>query len=138
MLEIKRILVPTDFGESAQCALRYACEFASRFGAELRVLHVQKDSVPYHGYDIDCPEEIKKQLDECPEKICAGDLNVSRAVRVGPPAAEIVQEAADWPADLIVMGTQGSGPLKHLFVGSVAEKVVRQSSCPVLVMRAKE
>lgn len=134
MVEIKRILVPTDFGECSQKALRYACDLGRTLGAELRILHVQKESVSYHGYDIECPDEIQQQLNACPAQSEAESPTVTRTFRVGPPAAEIIAEASDWNADLIVMGTQGHGPIKHLFVGSVAEKVVRGAECPVLTM----
>ncbi len=135
MLQIKRILVPTDFSDSARHAMRLACELAETFGAEIRLLHVQKDSAPYHGYDFDCPDELRCDLDSLPGLPWSETLCVTRAIRVGPPPLEIVTEAVESDSDMIVIGTQGHGAIKHLLLGSVAEKVVRTASCPVVTVR---
>ncbi len=64
-------------------------------------------------------------------------LGVLEFTEVGNPASEIVKAAKDWPADLIVIGSHGRGGLTRALMGSVAEGVMRQAPCPVLVARAK-
>ncbi len=135
MLQIRRILVATDFSECANRALEFACELAVRFGAELRLVHVQKDAIPYHGYEFDCLEEVQQRLDAMPGPPWSDQLTVTRTVRVGPPSLEIVTEAQDSEADMIVVGSHGRGAVKHLILGSVAERVIRSAPCPVLTVR---
>jgi nucleotide-binding universal stress UspA family protein len=108
---------------------------ANCFGAELHLLHVQKDSLPYHGYEFECPAELQQQLDARPAPPWQQQLSVTRSVRVGPPALEIVTDAQQRSADLIVLGAQGLSPIRDLFLGSVAERVVRTATCPVLTVR---
>ena len=88
MLEIRRILAATDFSACAATALEFACELASRFGAELHILHVQKDAIPYHGYEMECPEELRQQLDALPgtawQQTAEGDaVRACRPARLG-------------------------------------------------------
>ena len=135
MLEIRRVLMATDFSPCASKALELACEMAARFSADLHLLHVQKDSLPYHGYEFEYPAEIQQQLDQLPAACWCDRLRVTRSIRVGPPALEIVTDATERGSDLIVMGTHGHGPIKHLILGSVAERVVRSAPCPVLTVR---
>jgi nucleotide-binding universal stress UspA family protein len=134
MIRLKRILVPTDFSESANRALAYGCELADKFDAEIHVLFVVKESVPYHGYDWEPEDEVAEQLASLPGTPWDKTLRVERNVRVGPPFFEIITEARDKDVDLIVMGTHGYGPIKHMLIGSVAERVVRQAPCPVLTI----
>ena len=116
-------------------ALRYACEIADRFEAALHILHVEKEPVPYHGYDFNWDEETRRKIEELPGDPWDQKLQVTRNVRMGPPFLEIICEAKDKSIDLIVMGTHGYGLLKHMLIGSVAEKVVRKAPCPVLTIR---
>ena len=138
MIQMTKILLATDFSENAEVALRYACEIADRFQAALHILHVQKEPVPYHGYDWKGDEETRRRIEELPGDPWNQKLRVTRNVRFGPPFLEIVCEAKDESIDLIVMGTHGHGPLKHMLIGSVAEKVVRKAPCPVLTLRHPE
>jgi nucleotide-binding universal stress UspA family protein len=135
MFPIRRILVATDFSQCADRALQLACEMANRFGAELHLLHVQKDSLPYHGYDFEYPAELQQQLDSRPGPPWQQQLDVTRSVRVGPPALEIVADAQERGADMIVLGAHGLSPIRDLILGSVAERVVRTATCPVLTVR---
>jgi nucleotide-binding universal stress UspA family protein len=59
-------------------------------------------------------------------------------VQIGSAASEIVKASKDWPADLVVIGSHGRGGIRRALLGSVAEGVMRQASCPVLVVRGKE
>lgn len=143
MALIERILVPTDFSPCAQRALTYATELARGMGAALVLLHVYQPPTVYppEGVwtmpvtDADMAVEIRKGLDRLVTELGeAGLPAVSAVVRDGDAAHEIVDAAAAERADLVVMGTHGRGPVKHLLLGSVAEKVVRRCGCPVLTV----
>ena len=149
---IQRILCPTDFSETADRALQYACELTEKFNAELHVLHVVHDYAtewPTYGDAVVFPgflEKIEKNAEEL--EIAAfnklGELlphewtqshNVTFAVQHGKEFVEIVRFAKELPADLIVIGTHGRGMIKHALLGSIAEKVVQKARCPVLTVK---
>jgi len=150
MIALKKILVPTDFGEAADAALNYARALARNFEASIDLLYVAEDvstrllagemyvAVP-QSLQTDVEEAARKQLharliDNDPDP-----LPVRPVVIVSnAPAVSIVSYAKEARADLIVMGTHGRGPMAHLFMGSVAERVVRLAPCPVLVVRHPE
>jgi len=144
--EPKKILVPVDFSEFSQDALQSAAEIAELRNANVTVMHVMVEpqtSVPYEVY-IDwqkVKDEIKvdaqKLLDEMTEK--AGINGMTERVLVwGEPATVISEAARNENFDLIVMATHGRTGLTRLFLGSVAENVIRHAPCPVLVMRGAE
>ena len=147
MIDLKRILVPTDFSDFSQVALRYGCEFAAKFDADLHLLHVIDNPAP------PAAEDWGKTLDEYRRDLetYAGkemqllDLNplpdrthVVDTIRYGSTLLEIIRHARENEIDLIVLGTHGRTGLAHVFLGSVAEKVVRKSPCPVLTVRHPE
>jgi nucleotide-binding universal stress UspA family protein len=142
MWPIKTILHPTDFSACSQGALHLACSLARDHRAHLVVLHVT--SVPdlaYTGYGAPgtpmlADEYIARAKDDLAKlPLPNARLPVERRLEEGDPAAEIIRVAAEAGADLIVMGTHGQTGLPHLLMGSVAEQVVRQASCPVLTLR---
>ena len=143
MIAIRRILVPTDFGECAAPAVRYAAELADKFGAELVLLHVVQDAalaLPDAVMPTPVPGPTSALIDAGQDGlanlITAENLeprNPRAEVRVGSPAAEIVAAAKDLKADLLCVGTHGRGGLARVILGSVAELVLRQAPCPVLV-----
>jgi nucleotide-binding universal stress UspA family protein len=146
MIQLKRILVPTDLSEFSQHAVRYGCEFARRFLAELHLLTVVQDVValiPEPGMAFPAPGEYMQELRDAsqqalarlPEGPLGEGLTITREVRVGTPFLEIVRYARDMDADLVVIGTHGRSGLAHVLLGSTAEKVVRKSNCPVLTVR---
>ena len=142
MIRLETILVPIDFSEPANQALRYACELAVRFKARLFLLNVVQPlavDVPYAGAMSDellHPETgARNQLDELEVPQSEKIESIEREVRSGPPFVEIVRYARERNVDLIVMGTHGRSGLSHALLGSVAEKVVRKASCPVLTVR---
>lgn len=146
MIKLNRIVVPTDFSEFSSHAVRYGCEFARRFSAELHLVNVVEDIyplVPEPGMMLPAAGEYLADLQKSAEKAIAalppdgwGDgLTVVRTVLVGTPFLEIVRYAREQDADLIVIGTHGRSGLVHVLMGSVAEKVVRKSPCPVLTVR---
>ena len=140
-IDIQRILCPTDFSASAEHAFQYALAIASQHGAAIELLHVTESS----AYADDPPlegdtasERFEDRLRKRLGKIVAtadADIEVETNLLAGIPYAEIVNRAKTWPADLIVLGTHGRTGMKHLLIGSVAEKVVRSSFCPVCTVR---
>ena len=147
MIALKKILVPTDFGDAADAALNYARALARCFGASIDVLHVAEDVaarmfageiyvVPPPALQKDVNDAARKQLDDRLTDNDPKPLPVERVVVTSnAPAASIVSYAKEAGIDLIVMGTHGRGPMAHLVMGSVAERVVRLAPCPVLVVR---
>jgi len=145
---IQLILVPVDFSETAKKALQYAIQFAAGFDAEVVLLHVMEPYLvpPEMGY---LPpqlavnqQELEDSAREGLDKLCASEIGTriraQTKVRVGVPWVEIVSTAEETQADLIILATHGRTGLKHIFMGSVAERVVRHAPCPVLVVREKE
>jgi nucleotide-binding universal stress UspA family protein len=144
-----RILVPTDFSETSDAALAYARAIAARFGGTLQLVHVLEDPfvVGPLGTELFVTEtpalraallsDANERLDS---RLRADDRERFRAsgeVVIGTGARTIVEYAAAQQIDLIVMGTHGRGGLSHLLLGSVAERVVRTASCPVLTVRGQ-
>ena len=148
MITLKRILVPTDFSEPSAIALKYARAFAEAFGASLDVLHVMEDPFIYaptsEGYvpPSGMLEEMERNTRERLNKVLPEDarkeLRAEVVLKKGSPFVEIVRYARENNVDLIVMGTHGRGPIAHMLMGSVAEKVVRKAPCPVLTVRHPE
>ncbi len=149
MIDLKRILVPTDFSEYSQVAVRYGCEFARRFDAELHLLHVLQDIValvpepgltfpPPGDYVKDLRDSAQVALEKLPGKDVDLPTKVVRELRDGPAFVEIIRYAKANKIDLIVLGTHGRSGLAHMLMGSVAERVVRKASCPVLSVRHPE
>jgi nucleotide-binding universal stress UspA family protein len=144
MIRLKKILVPTDFSDCSDAALRYGRELASVFKAELHVLHVVQDPYTQPWAAEAFPAPLGDLLDQwqaqartrMTEKVPEAEReHTFVAAVVGSPFFEIVQYAQDQRIDLIVIGTHGRGPLGHMLLGSVAERVVRKAPCPVLTVR---
>ena len=150
MITLKNILVATDFGEASDTALAYGREFARRFGATLHVLHVVDDVAARVDLAAGLPPDVghiqadfearaRRDLDALVGEDDRRELNAQVVLLTSAvPERTIVAYAADAHIDLIVMGTHGRGPVAHLFMGSVAERVVRRAPCPVLTVRHPE
>ncbi len=136
--EIRNILCPTDFSESALYAFQYAVAFARSHDAELELLHVIEPSA-YATDRIDDQESTyTERVRERLQNIAStADPKVKITIRIamGVPYITIIEKADAMPADLIVIGTHGRTGIRHLLIGSVAEKVVRTATCPVLTVR---
>lgn len=145
MFTLKRILVPLDFGEPSVRALEHATVLAERFEASLELLHVVPN--PYvddpTGLYLPLPatfldelvKDAQKRLDEALTSSDRQRFKVRTIVKIGDPLFQIVEYARVEHVDLIVMGTHGRSGVVHLFLGSVAERVVRTAPCPVLTVR---
>lgn len=146
MIELKRILIPTDFSDNSAVALKYAIAFADQFGAAVDVIHVLEPPpagllLSYQALD-EVSEQMKKnaqqQLEDLQSQWSDYCFPVTQTVLEGHPFVEIVRFARENNSDLIVLGTHGRGAVGHMLMGSVAEKIVRKSPCPVLTIRHPE
>jgi nucleotide-binding universal stress UspA family protein len=150
MLLLKRILVATDFGEAAANALTYGRELARRFDASLFVAHVVEDAsarlaaastLPFDvtRFQADLEQLERRRLEELVTDEDRRELRISTQLLVSTsPADELARYAASAGIDLIVSGTHGRGPVAHLLMGRVAERLVRIAPCPVLTVRYPE
>lgn len=145
----RKVLFTTDGSRFAEDSLPYALDLARQCKAELRVVTVIENPV-FHGtpeatalYDAEFYRALSGEL----EKLAASSvervqkqaldakLSATTAVRRGSPADEIVAEATEWGADVIVTSTHGRSGLARAFLGSVANRIVNHAPCPVLLHR---
>jgi nucleotide-binding universal stress UspA family protein len=144
-IAIQRILLPTDFSTYSATATQYACELATKYDAELHLLHaleVHLTTTPGFGLGLALPQYTHESR-AAAEKSLASVLDlqwsvgrkVIHAVAEGSPKVEIIRYARTQEIDLIVMATHGRSGLAHILIGSVAESVVRTAPCPVLTVR---
>jgi len=150
MVQVQNILCPIDFSECSAHALDYARDFAKVVGANLHLLHVYEDPIATIPFavagtaglptaPVDLVREARKAhaLEaERLQKLCADHGVTTHVEEVeGVPAETIIDVAKKKKIDLIVMGTHGRTGLSHLVVGSIAERIVRLATCPVLTVR---
>ncbi len=148
MIELKRILIATDFSDHAKVAMQYAGALADVFEAELILCHVIAtehwlSQLPPGGEGYFPPNfselEENKTRNTCQQLIAELGIKDGRVIIPhGSPFVEIIKAARSEDADLIVIGTHGRGAVAHMLLGSVAEKVVRKAPCPVLTVREGE
>lgn len=144
-MEIKTILVPTDFSERSNAAIETALLMAKQVGAKIIFLHSLEWS--------DHPDEMTPMADEgyafmkdwanafltdLVHQAGREGLEASAEVVDGVPFLEIIQSAEKHAADLIIMGTHGRTGLQHLMLGSQAERVLRRASCPVMTIKSSK
>ena len=145
-MSFRRILVATDFAESAERALACAVQLARQHAAEIILLHVYMDLPAYPEISAGQVEAIYEEqrtwIEDALERRARrarGEGVLARTLlRTGPAASTISATAADEHADLLVVGTHGRSGLDRLIVGSVAEHVVRLATCPVLVVKSAD
>ena len=140
----KRILVPVDFSECSINALNYAASFAEQYRATLLPFHVIEPgfsgSIDGFGGGMDGThqrllEGAREHLEELCHRQIGERVQSEMLVRIGRAPSEIADTAKAMGADLIIMGTHGTRGHKPSVMGSTAERVVRQASCPVLTVR---
>lgn len=135
----KKILCPIDFNHSLH-ALDFAIRLAQQNGAKLCVLNVA--AIPVGAAELSSGLEepfwevtARTRLELIAEQKLVNKVDYELMTRSGDPGAGILMAAADAHADLIVMATHGRTGISHFFLGSVAERVVREANCPVLTIR---
>lgn len=142
-----RILVPIDMSVFSVTALQYAEDIAEHFGAEIVVLHIAEEDdiaarIPKKERDQMSQQEIDQRVKSMVAHMLMDHNVVTQSMRIeirhGSPAEKIVSAVPEIHADLIVMCTHGRSGLSHVLMGSVAEKVVRNASCPVLTLKPDE
>jgi universal stress protein A len=144
-IRIQKNLLPTDFSNYSAAATKYACEMATKFDAELHILHTLETHLtptPGFGMGMALPNYMsesraaaeKSLVDVLDPKWVAG-RKVIRVVLEGSPKLEFIQYARNQNIDLIVLATHGQTGLRHVIMGSVAETIVRTAPCPVLTVR---
>lgn len=147
-MQFRHILAPTDFSEYSKKAVAAALELAKTFGARLTILHVvELPPYPIEGF---VPSSVSSSFIEDLERQATQDLaqivpeaetsgvEVTRVVVVGTPYRKIIDTAEAEQIDLIVMATAGRTGFSHLVMGSIAERIVRTATCPVLTIRPRE
>lgn len=136
--QIRKLLVPHDFSDAADGALRYAVDLAAQLGASIVVVHAWQLSA-YASPSSDLAKGMERDLARDLEKVVAkhasAGVAIAQELRLGIPYVEICASAKAADADVIVMGTTGKTGIEHFLLGSVAERVVRTSTVPVLTVR---
>ncbi len=145
-MKISNILVATDFSESAARAVATAADYARHFQAQLTILHAYRVDIPVaspltgggyvlpDGFFEQLSKEAKLRVEKAASEIAAKGVSAVGVAVDRHPASAIVEEAKARKVDLIVMGTRGLTGIKHLALGSVADRVVRTAPCPVLTV----
>ena len=140
-----KILVPLDFSDYTDEIMNVAVQIAEKFASAIHLLHVIPNMdyfTPYESFlsaenlvnmQREIEREVGRDMEEVAKKI--KDIPVTKAIHTGVAFLEIIDYVRSEKMDLVVMGTHGRGGLEHILIGSVAEKVVRKSPCPVLTVR---
>ncbi len=139
----RRVLCPIDFSEHSLAALEVALKIVQQNDAALYLLNVAPmpagaagfQPVPMDAYPI-VEKDKREQLEKLAQQRIPAAVRCKTLVTSGDPAEQVLETARDLDADLIVMGTHGRKGLSHLVLGSVAERVVRESPIPVLTAHA--
>jgi nucleotide-binding universal stress UspA family protein len=144
-IHINRILAPTDFSEHSYHALRYARTFDDRWNAELHLLNVIEPAVfpteagltpmGLMNLDAELSTAAERAMEELTKHEELQGIQPVTAVAHGRASSAIIEYAVEHSIDLIVIATHGRTGLEHLIFGSTAERVVRESHCPVLTIR---
>jgi nucleotide-binding universal stress UspA family protein len=145
-IQVRKILAPTDFSEHSSYALHYARTFADRWNAELHLLNVIEPAVfPTEAgltpmglinLDSELSTAAERAMDEMLKREeLRGAEHLMTTIAHGRASTAIIEYSQSNGIDLIVIATHGRTGLEHLIFGSTAERVVRESPCPVLTVR---
>ena len=146
---MKKILFPTDFSKASLNAFSYALRFAAKINAEIITLHVYElppalavenydflletyrvtELTEFEDYKIEVP-----RLRKIAEKLNLGHIQLKHVLRQGEAVLEILDTIKEDKPDFVVMGTRGASGFKEVFLGTIAERVINQSTVPVLAI----
>jgi len=144
-IEIRTILVPIDFSESARSVIEWAAHFARESNSKLILFHAYHLPVEFQQLEgaylppdfwANVKSETQASLARYEAELRESGHSVESVVREGYAATAIIDEATECGADLIVIGTHGLSGLQHMLLGSIAERVVQKAPCPVLTVKA--
>lgn len=142
-INIRKILCPIDFSRHAELVVEWAIHLAQEHDSEVLLLHAYHLPVEFQQLEgaylpadfwDSVKEEAERSLAIYAERARTASVSVREIVREGYPASVIQEEAREENADMIVMGSRGLSGLKHLLLGSIAERVVQKAHCPVLTL----
>jgi nucleotide-binding universal stress UspA family protein len=143
----RRIVAPTDFSECAEEAWSLAQPVAQMLGSEVMLVHVFVEPPVYGDAEagtaawqvlIEAERWVADELERRADQARKRGIAVRTEICTGSPAAEIVELASREHADVVIMGTHGRDGLTRVLLGSVADRVIRTASCPVLTVRKPE
>ena len=146
-IDVKRILAPIDFSDNTPAILDWAAHLAEEHEGAVTLLHAYHLPVEFQQLEgaylpadfwESVKEEAQRSLRVWVDQLRAKGIDVDEIVREGYAASVIDEEAVQGKADLIVMGSRGLSGLKHLLVGSIAERVVQKAHCPVLTVTHRD
>lgn len=145
---LSTILVPIDFSDNSKKALRYAIPFAQQFNASLTLMYVVEPTiypsdfgfgqVGFPNVEKELQDKAIQEMQELIATMVPPTVKSSAVVDSGIPFVEITLYAQRKNIDLIIVATHGTTGVEHILFGSTAEKIIRKSPCPVLVVRAEE
>ena len=148
MINLEKVMVPTDFSDSARLALTYGTSFAREYEAELLLLHVVESVAAPYASDLfpvpmaevfqELSQFARGELEKLADEARGRGARVRTLVVQGKPSQEIVRVAHEETIDMIVLGAHGKGVLDQALFGSTTERVVRKAPCPVLTVRVSE
>lgn len=149
-MKIDTILVATDFSPDSERAVEVAADCAKTFDAEVVVVHAYHVDIPLASPNLmggvalppdlfdQMREQAQRRVDEVAERLRGQGLRARSVALAEPAPTAIVAEAEQLSADLVVVGTRGHTGLKHVLLGSVAERVVRTAPCSVLTVKSTD
>ncbi len=147
MSNVQTILVPLDFSDHSARAFEMAVALAKALGAKLELLHCyQLNSGGMSPYGMVLPESFDREarlaaakcLAQWRDKATAEGVETNSSLSAMVPSMAIAETAAELGCDLVVMGTRGLSGIKHVLMGSVAERAIRTAPCPVLTVKASD
>ncbi len=146
-ISIRRILVPLDFSDHADRVLEWVSHLAQQHDSRVILLHAYHLPVEFQQLEgaylppdfwSNVKTEAEQNLSRFSEPLRGRGIDVDVEVREGYPATVIEEEAVRLEVDLIVIGTRGLTGVKHLLLGSIAERVVQKAHCPVLTVKTPD
>ncbi len=143
-IEIRTLLVPLDFSDNSRAVLEWAAHLAKAHESKVVLFHAYHLPVEFQQLEgaylppdfwANVKAEAQQSLGRYEVELRNDGLSVETVVREGYAATAIVNEATEQSVDLIVIGTHGLSGIKHMLLGSIAERVVQKAPCPVLTVK---